>query len=166
MRSAESRRPVSRDNALAVAEENLEIVRKAWAVWLQGDLDALFSDYFAPDALYDLTHFREWPDAQYRGVDGVRRGLTEWLEVWDAWEAGVDDVLAAPDGRVLVLTWQRGQGRQSGLPMDMRWAQVITLRDGRITRVDASAFERRPSRQRGCDTSPCVLARGRRAPAR
>jgi ketosteroid isomerase-like protein len=89
------------------------------------------------EAVYDLTRFREWPDNTYRGLDGVRRGLTEWLEVWQAWEAGVDEILAAPDSRVVVLTWQRGKGRESGLAMDMDWAQLITLRDGKITRVDA-----------------------------
>jgi ketosteroid isomerase-like protein len=80
---------------------------------------------------------REWPDNTYRGIDGVRRGLTEWLEVWQAWEAGVNEILAARDGRVVVLPWQRGKGRQSGLAMGMAWAQLITVRDGKITRIDA-----------------------------
>jgi ketosteroid isomerase-like protein len=120
-----------------MSEENVETVRKAWDAWLGGDLESLFATYFDPDAVYDLTRFREWPDHTYRGLDGIRRGLTEWLEVWQAWEARVDDIVAAPDGRVVVLTWQRGKGRQSGLPMDMEWAQIITLGGGKITRVDA-----------------------------
>jgi ketosteroid isomerase-like protein len=120
-----------------MSRENVETVGKAWDAWLRGDLDSLFATYFDPDTVYDLTHFREWPDQTYRGLDGVRRGLTEWLEVWEAWEARVDDVVAAPDGRVVVLTWQRGKGRRSGLPMDMEWAQIITLHGGKITRVDA-----------------------------
>ena len=57
--------------------------------------------------------------------------------VWTDWEAGVDEILAAPDDRVVVLTWQRGKGRESGLPMSMEWAQVISVRDGKIRRVDA-----------------------------
>ena len=32
---------------------------------------------------------------------------------------------------------QRGKGRRSELPMDIEWAQVITRRDGEISRVDA-----------------------------
>jgi ketosteroid isomerase-like protein len=120
-----------------MSQENVETVREAWDTWLRGDMDALLGSYFDRDAIYDLTQFREWPDPIYRGIEGVRRGLTEWLEVWQAWEAGVDEILAVPDGRVVVLTWQRGKGRQSGLPMDMEWAQIITVRDGKITRVDA-----------------------------
>ena len=118
-------------------QENVEIVREAWDAWLRGDFEALFDSFFDEDVVYDLTRFREWPDHTYRGIDGVRRGLTEWLSVWVGWEAGVDGFLAVPDGRVVVLTWQRGKGRESGLPMDMEWAQVITVREGKITRVDA-----------------------------
>jgi ketosteroid isomerase-like protein len=58
-------------------------------------------------------------------------------ELWVAFEARVDEVLAVTDGRVVVLSWQRGKGRQSGLPMDMEWAQIISVRDGKMTRVDA-----------------------------
>ena len=122
---------------MAMSEENVETVRRAWDAWLGGDLDALFASYFDADAVYDLTHFREWPDHTYRGIDGVRQGLTEWLSVWTEWEAGVDEILVAPDDRVVVLTWQRGKGRDSGLPMSMEWAQVISVRDGKITRVEA-----------------------------
>jgi ketosteroid isomerase-like protein len=120
-----------------MSQENVELVREAWDAWLGGDLDTLFARYFDRNATYDLTHFREWPDAIYGDAEGVRRGLTEWLAVREASEAGVEDILAAPDGRVVALTWQRGTDRQSGLPMKMEWAQVVTVRDGRITRVSA-----------------------------
>ena len=128
-----------------MSREDVEIVRESWVAWVQGDLDALFA-FLDADAVWDLTHLREWPDSTYRGVEGVRRFLDEWLEVWEGYEAGVDEMLAAPDGRVLVLAWQRASGRRSGLPMEMEWAQVTTVRNGRIVRIDnyddrAKAFE-------------------------
>jgi ketosteroid isomerase-like protein len=120
-----------------MSQENVDTVREAWDAWLRGDMDALLASYFDRDVVYDLTHFREWPDHTYRGLEGVRRLLSEWRELWVAFEARVDEVLAVPDGRVVVLSWQRGKGRQSGLPMDMEWAQIISVRDGKVTRVDA-----------------------------
>lgn len=120
-----------------MSQENVDTVREAWDAWLRGDMDALFASYFDRDVVYDLTHFREWPDHTYRGLEGVRRLLAEWRELWVAFEAGVDEILGVPDGRVVVLSWQRGKGRQSGLPMDMEWAQIISVRDGKMTRVDA-----------------------------
>lgn len=83
-----------------------------------------------------MTHFRDWPDVTYRGDKGARRFLDEWLEVWDQHESGVDEILAAPDGRIVSLAWQRGKGRHSGLPMEIEWAQITTLRDGKIVRID------------------------------
>jgi ketosteroid isomerase-like protein len=62
--------------------------------------------------------------------------LTEWLEVWEDYEIGLDEVRLAPDGRVVALAWQRGKGKQSGLAMEMQWAQIITIREGKVTRID------------------------------
>jgi ketosteroid isomerase-like protein len=62
----------------------------------------------------------------------VERFLSEWLDVWDDYEVGVEDVLAAPDGRVISLIWHRGKG----LAMEMEMAQIASLRDGKITRLD------------------------------
>ena len=86
--------------------------------------------------MWDLTHYREWPDAVYVGPAGAPQFLAEWLDVWDAFEVGVDDFLVAPDGRVVALAWQRGRGRHSGLAMEMKWAMILTVRDGLITRLD------------------------------
>ena len=133
-----------------MAQENVEIVREAWGAWLRGDLDTLFANYFDREAIYDLTHFREWPDNTYQGIDGVRRGLTEWLAVWEAWEARVDDVLAAPDGRVVVLTWQRGKGR--GVGFRWRWngrrsSPFVTAGSRGSTPMTSA---QRPSKPWGC----------------
>jgi ketosteroid isomerase-like protein len=118
-----------------MSQENVEVVRGAWDAWIRGDLDGLLA-YYDPEGVWDLTHFREWPDVTYRGLEGVRRFLDEWLEVWDDFEVGVEEILAAPDGRVVSLAWQRGRGRQSGLPMEMEWALIFTVRDGKVIRND------------------------------
>jgi ketosteroid isomerase-like protein len=60
-----------------MSQENVDTVREAWDAWLRGDMDALFASYFDRDVVYDLTHFREWPDHTYRGLEGVRRLLSE-----------------------------------------------------------------------------------------
>jgi ketosteroid isomerase-like protein len=79
---------------------------------------------------------RDWPEPEYVGHVGFRRFLTEWLEVWDAFEVGVDQLVAAPDGRVVSLFWQRGQGRKSGLGMDVKWALISMIRDDKVLRIE------------------------------
>jgi ketosteroid isomerase-like protein len=110
-------------------------VREGWDAWFRGDMDALFA-LWDSEVVWDLTHFRDWPESTYRGSEGVRRFLAEWLEIWDAYEVGVEEILLAPDGRVVSLAWQRGRGRESGLAMEMEWAQIATIREGKIVRID------------------------------
>ena len=116
-------------------EENAELVRAGWDAWIAGDIDGLF-EIWDPEVIWDLTHFRDWPDRTYQGHDGVRSFLSEWLAVWDEYEAGVDEIVTAPDGRIVTLAWQRGTGRESGLVMDVEWAQINTVRNGRVVLVE------------------------------
>jgi ketosteroid isomerase-like protein len=118
-----------------MSEENMEVARLAWDAWSRGDMADLFA-FFADDVAFDTTHLRDWPESESVGHAGVRRFLTEWLEVWDAFEVGVDQFIEAPDGRVVALFWQRGRGRQSGLGMDLKWAQIATIREGKAVRLE------------------------------
>ncbi len=118
-----------------MSEENVEIVREGWNAWIRGDLDGLLS-LLDPEVVWDTTHFHDWPESAYHGPEGVERFLREWLELWDDLELTVDEILAAPDGRVVSLIRQSGKGRESGLAMEMEQAQIATVRDGRITLLD------------------------------
>ena len=115
----------------------MEVVRRAWDAWIGGDMDALF-ETFHPAVEWDTTHFEGWPENDvYRGHDGVRRFFEEWLASWDRYEAGVDEYLDAEGDRVLVVCWQRGFGPGSHVPVQMDFAQLCTLQDGLIRRMDA-----------------------------
>jgi uncharacterized protein len=118
-----------------MSQENVDVIRQGWDAWLRGDLPGLFRQ-FDPEIVWDTSHFRDWPESAYHGIAGVERFLNEWLDVWDDYEVGVEDVLAAPDGRVVSLIWHRGKGRNSGLAMEMEMAQIATVRDGKVTRLD------------------------------
>ena len=118
-----------------MVERNVEVMRAGWDAWLRRDIDAVV-DYLDSDLVFDMTHFRDWPDRSYRGIEGFRRFSAAWLDLWEEFEAGLDEIRATPDGRVVALIWARGKGRQSGLAMGFEWAQLATFRDGKITRLD------------------------------
>jgi ketosteroid isomerase-like protein len=46
------------------------------------------------------------------------------------------------DDRVLVICWQRGYGVGSHVPVQMDWAQVCTVKGGRVCRLDAYSDRR------------------------
>ena len=118
-----------------MSRENVDVIREGWEAWQRGDLPGLFRQ-LDPDVVWDTTHFHDWPESDYRGIEGVERFLREWLEVWDGLEIEVEEVRAASDDRVVSLILQRGTGRSSGLAMEMEMAQVATLRNGKVTRFD------------------------------
>jgi ketosteroid isomerase-like protein len=102
-----------------------------------GGYDGLF-ETFDPEVEWDTTNYEGWPeDEVYRGHDGVRRFFGEWLSSWARYEAGVEESLDVDDERVLVLCWQRGFGPGSEVPVQMDFAQLCTLRQGLICRMEA-----------------------------
>ena len=118
-----------------MSQENVEIVRRGWDAWQRGDFEALVSDW-DPDVIWDTSHFRDWPESSYYGIEGIQRFLGEWLEVWGNYDINIEKVVSTPDGRVLSLFTHVGKGGRSGVPMDLAMAQIATLREGRIIRFD------------------------------
>ena len=118
-----------------MSQENVEIVRQGWDAWLRGDLPALLGT-FDPEVVWDTSHFRDWPESAYHGREGVERFLSEWLDVWDEYRVDLEDVIEVQDGRVVSVFRHRGKGRDSGVPMDLKMANIVTLREGKITRLD------------------------------
>ena len=115
-------------------EENVEVIRRGWDAWLAGDLPALF-ELFDPEVVWDTSHFRDWPEASYHGREGVQRFLIEWLEIWDKYEVDIEEIVPAPDGRVVTLLLHSGTAR-SGAPIRLEMAQIATIRNGRVLRFD------------------------------
>jgi ketosteroid isomerase-like protein len=122
----------SRDTAWAMSEENVEIVRKV--------IDAISArevpeDLIAPDI--HLQNVRTAvSDNLYVGHDGVRKWQQDFFGVMDEdARLEVEDVIAFGEDCVVVTLRLAGHGAKSGAPLELRWPQVIWLRQGRITRT-------------------------------
>ncbi len=118
-----------------MSEENIEIMRRGWDAWQRGDFDAMAAVWH-PDVIWKTEHFHDWPESGYRGHDGIRQFLSEWLDVWGDYKVSVNEIIGAPDGRVVTLFRHEGTGKQSGVPMELEMAQIATLRDGKIVEFD------------------------------
>jgi ketosteroid isomerase-like protein len=114
--------------------QNVEIVRDAYQRFRASG--RVVAELAAPEFVWDMSHFHGWPEAQvYEGVEGAEAFLREWVAAWDDWELHVDALHEAGD-KVLAVVHQHGRSRASGLPVDMSFAQVWTLRDGMETRME------------------------------
>ena len=52
--------------------------------------------------------------------------------IWDSWQQELERVIDAGDKRVVGLPRFRAKGRGSAVPVEVPWAMVATLRNGRI----------------------------------
>jgi ketosteroid isomerase-like protein len=71
----------------------------------------------------------------YRGFAGIRRYFTEIDATWEEWRVEVERLVAAPDGRVAIVMSTHMRGRESGLPLAERVANVWEFRDEKLWRA-------------------------------
>ena len=116
-----------------MSQENVEIIRRGWEHWMAtGELRARV------DLVWDVSNLG-WPDQQiYLGAEGGMEFNAEWADAWDDWQLDVEDYIDAGEQVVTIVT-QRGRSKTSGIPVEMRFAQVWTFRDGQAIRMQMYA---------------------------
>ncbi|HZO49189.1 MAG TPA: nuclear transport factor 2 family protein [Gaiellaceae bacterium] len=111
----------------------VEIVRRSYEAFARGDLDGV---------LADMADDIEWHQAQglphgglYRGLAEVRRHVFDPLDRdwWTEFAAEPHEFVDGGD-QVVVLGRYRGVARGTGKRLDVPFAHVWTLRDGKAVR--------------------------------
>ena len=117
-----------------MSQENVELVRRFWAAWERGDLEAVF-------ALYDpwivwVNHSGPVEaHGGYLGYDEVRGFWREWLESFERLENHAETFVDGGDS--VVVSWRMsGRGKASDAPVDVSGWSVHTLRNGVQIRID------------------------------
>ena len=121
-----------------MSQENVETVREGYEQFRRRK--TFVSELAAPEFAWNMSHFHGWPEQQvYEGVEEARRFIREWTSAFDAWEIEVEAIYDAGGDKVVGVLRQRGRSKTSGLPVDMRYAQVWTIRDSKETRMEMYA---------------------------
>jgi ketosteroid isomerase-like protein len=117
-----------------MSQENVEIVQRGYEQFRA--TGRLVAETVTPDFVWDMSNFHGWPEQQlYEGIEEAETFLSDWAAAWDDWELDLEGLHDAGD-RVVVLVRQRGRSKAVGMPVDMSFAQVWTLRDGKQTRME------------------------------
>ena len=112
---------------------NVDIVKRSYEAFARGDMNGVLADVH-PEI--------EWQQAQglphggvYHGVAEVRRAIFDPLdeEWWDEFSATPHEFLDAGTN-VVVLGRYRGVAKGTGKELDVPFAHVWTVRDGKATR--------------------------------
>jgi ketosteroid isomerase-like protein len=73
--------------------------------------------------------------ATYRGREGVRRRLEEWLESFADYRYEVERIIDCGGDEVLVVATEVGRGASSGAEVRSTHYELLTIRRGMIVRI-------------------------------
>jgi ketosteroid isomerase-like protein len=122
-----------------VSQENVELVRRAFAAVFRRPKP----DFATVNALYHPEHeqipFTSMVEGQssLRGALGFREWLDSFAETFESWEASVREVREIGDHRVLVAGVFTALGKRGGVPVEQRFAALVTVHDGKVTRTES-----------------------------
>src|SRR3954464_6522656 len=117
-----------------MSQENVESVRRGYGHWIA--TGEFTPELVHPDFVWDMSTFRGWPERQtYVGLEGIAEFIGAWAEAWDDWELEVEDYVDAGEAGVVTIVRQRGRSKATGVPVEMRFGQVWTIRDQQQTRM-------------------------------
>jgi ketosteroid isomerase-like protein len=128
-----------------VSRENIELVRRFYAALASEGSPRDFDQRLTDDALSRfLDPGIEWvavPDSvlaveTYRGYDGVRRLWSEFLSTWESYSV---EPLRFDDAGDQVAVVVHIVARTHELEVEETRSSLVTVRDGRVVRVDSYA---------------------------
>jgi ketosteroid isomerase-like protein len=115
-----------------MSEENVQFVLDGYRRLNAGDREAGLW-FWHEDAEYHAS--REDPDAAvHRGIEAIQGQFASWFDAYP--DLQVEPLDARGQGETVFL-WVRfsGHGAESGVPMEMELAHVITMRDGKAAKL-------------------------------
>jgi uncharacterized protein len=114
-------------------QENVEIVREANAAFNRGDLDA-FLEYCTDDVDFRAAEGALDDHGPVQGKDALRAFMQDWLDMFDDFRAEPVELIDAGEDNVIAVMRISGRAKLSSVETDMTYAELSTLRDGKVAR--------------------------------
>jgi ketosteroid isomerase-like protein len=131
-----------------MSQEHVDIVRRLLGPFERGDLvpsfrdEAISASITAASAPFFTADFEcvfvrdDVGRSAYSGLDGLRAAWLDWLLPLESYHAGVEDVIDAGDGRVLVLTNDHARPKGASVEVTFLGAPVWTVREGKVSCIE------------------------------
>jgi ketosteroid isomerase-like protein len=114
-----------------VAQENVEMVRRATEAFSRGDVDGMLENW-ALDVVVDWSNSRGLDARVYRGHADIRAFFERFREAFDNLRVELLDLVEVEEGVLVAdnITYFRGR---DGVEVHARSAWLITIRGGQQT---------------------------------
>ena len=116
-----------------MSEENVEAAKLAVAALNQGDFQGLEELYAADAVLQDLQNAPDQP-ITVEGVQAIRETLNLWAAAFDELRVDIEEYIDSPNAVICAAHWQ-GQGKASGISIDVHQFDLYEFRKGRVIRA-------------------------------
>jgi ketosteroid isomerase-like protein len=116
-----------------MSQENETTVRDAVAAFNRGDLEA-WLEYFTDDIDYRAVEGAPDDHGPIEGKDALRAYVEDWRETFDDFRTEPTELIDAGEDRAIAVVRISGRARLSGVEVDLTFAVVYTLRDGKVAR--------------------------------
>jgi ketosteroid isomerase-like protein len=85
----------------------------------------------------DVVFVRSGPDGgEYHGLGGLTAAWRDFLAAWEDFRIEADRVVSGTAGMYVLLLRLQGRGKGSGVSIDAEVANLVRIRDGKITRLE------------------------------
>jgi ketosteroid isomerase-like protein len=115
-----------------MSEENVEIVRLAYAAFNRGDLEGL-DEVISADCVMDWSQSQGPQKGVYHGPDGAARWIAAVQEAFEEFELAPSEYIGSGDC-IVVPTRVTGRGRGSGVAVEASGTTLWEIRNGRVDR--------------------------------
>ena len=116
-----------------MSQENVEPTKRAIAALNRGDLDGVGELFAANAVLQDLQNAPDQP-VTVEGVEAIRQNLSLWAAAFDQLRVDIAEYIDGPNAVICAAHWQ-GQGRTSGISIDVHQFDLYEFREGRVVRA-------------------------------
>lgn len=125
---------------LAVMDERIELLRRAYQTFNDGDVDLAV---FHPQIRIIQTSHLVGTAGSFHGHEGVLRSTDELLQGFDEVRFEPEDYEELGDGRMLVRCRFTGRGTRSGIELDSDVWHIWSFRDGLLSQMEIYPTERK-----------------------
>ena len=119
-------------SALEQRKRDLEVLEALYAGWGRGDFTS--PEFFADDIVWVPTGLPE--GGEFRGLRAMAEQVRGYLGAWSQFQIKALEVIPGSAGLYVVIQLFRGKGKSSGAVTEGRTAVAITMRDGKIARME------------------------------
>jgi ketosteroid isomerase-like protein len=116
-----------------MSEENVKATKRANSALNRGDFDGVVEGFAADAVLQDLQNAPDQP-VTVEGVRAIRQTLSLWAAAFDELRVDIEEYIDGPYAVICAAHWQ-GQGKASGISIDVHQFDLYEFREGRAVRA-------------------------------